>query len=290
MSTGNSDILTNLLTVYSFTNFNFGHDEWDHSTQRLREWSWSRMPASNAYWRMPVAFGPMPGPRQTHLGAPRDGTASTFTQTTLGNMAWLAGRGYNLLGLYVHGVEYVRDDGSAVRASYLPVLFESLADPIVSGREELGMPKLYASVDVYRSDTSAYHVRAGWEGALWGDFLLEDLVEVDPETEADADAGILSYKYLPKSGRRNRGIAAEEYPVFEPFSSARPTPRPHKVYATQKARIEVDPLGWEQLPTLYHVISRLAEVPVYDIVGAKVVEGEGVPDVSGAGPIQPSSI
>jgi hypothetical protein len=173
----------------------------------------------------------------------------------------------------------------SVSSSAFFVLFESLADPIVSGREELGMPKLYASVDVDRRD-SAYRVRAGWEGALWGDFLLEDLVKVDPETEANADAGIISYKYLPKSGRENRGIAAEEYPVFEPFSSA----RPHKVYTTQKASIEIEPLGWEQLPTLYHVISRLAKVPVYDIVGAKVVEGEGVPDVSGAGPIKPSSI
>ncbi|GAM34173.1 hypothetical protein TCE0_015r01579 [Talaromyces pinophilus] len=314
------------LDMYGFTNFNFGHDEWDNSTQRLRQWIWDRIP--NPYWRMPIAFGPMPGPRQTHLGIPRDGTKSTFTtssikfktsrtilqnlfppgrkgwrftspgtvayasfsQTTLNKMEWLGGSGYRHIGLYVHGVEYVKDDGSVVQGTYLPILFESLTDPIVSGREELGMPKLYTSVDVYRRANS-YRIRTGWEGALWGNFLLEDLVEVDPSTttgalSGEADAGILAYKYIPKSGRENKNIAAEEYAIFDPFSKATPTPRPQKMYTTKKASIQIDPLDWEQLPTLHHVISRLAEVPVYEVVQAKLVEGEGVPDVSGAGPIE----
>jgi hypothetical protein len=315
-----------IVTVYGFANYNFGHDEFDNSTQRLREWTWNRIP--NPYWRMPIAFGPMPGPRQTHLGVPRDGTNSTFTtasikfktsrtvlqnlfppgrkgwrftspetvayasfsQTTLGKMEWLGGSGYRHIGLYVHGVEYVKDDGSVVQGTYLPILFESLTDPIVSGREELGMPKLYTSVDVYRRSHS-YRIRTGWEGALWGNFLLEDLVEVDPSTttgalSGEADAGILAYKYIPKTGRENKNVAAEEYAIFDAFAKAVPTPRPQKVYTTKKASIQIDPLDWEQLPTLHHVISRLAEVPVFEIVGAKVVEGTGVPDVSGAAPIE----
>ncbi|KAL3472366.1 hypothetical protein BJX99DRAFT_272971 [Aspergillus californicus] len=313
------------LDMFGFTNFNFGHDEWDNSTQRLREWTWDRMP--NSYWRMPIAFGPMPGPRQTHMGLPRDGTESTFTtasikfktsrtvlqnlfppgrkgwrftsadtvayasfsQTTLNKMEWLGGSGYKHIGLYVHGVEYVKDDGSVVKGTYLPILFESLTDPIVSGREELGMPKLYTSVDVYRRSNS-YRIRTGWEGALWGNFVLEDLEEVDPSTvtgalSGEADAGILAYKYLPKSGRAYKNVAAEEYAIFDAFSEAKPTPQPLKVYKSNKATFDIDPLNWEQLPTLHHVIARLAEVPVFEVVGAKVVEGKGVPDVSGARPI-----
>ncbi|QKX64611.1 uncharacterized protein TRUGW13939_11786 [Talaromyces rugulosus] len=314
------------LDMMAFTNYNFGHDEWDNSTQKLREWSWSRIP--NTYWRMPIAFGPMPGPRQTHFGLPRNGTKSTFitasikfktsrtvlqnlfppsrsgwrftapdtvayasfSQTTLNKMEWLGGSGYNHIGLYVHGVEYVKKDGSVAKGAYLPILFESLTDPIVSGREELGMPKLYASIDVYRREKS-YRIRTGWQGAFWGNFLLEDLVETDPSTElggitGDSDDGILAYKYIPKAGRVNKGIAAEEHVTFDPFSEADPKPRPQKIFKTTKASFEIDPLNWEQLPTLHHVISRLAEVPVYEIVGAKVVEGEGVPDVSGARPIE----
>ncbi|KKK11821.1 FAD binding domain protein [Aspergillus rambellii] len=317
---------TEALDIYGFTNYNFGHDEWDNSTQKLREWTWNRIP--KPYWRMPIAFGPMPGPRQTHLGVPRDGSKSTFTtasikfktsrtllqnlfppdrqgwrfsspdtiayasfsQTTLDKMEWLGGSGYKHIGLYIHGVEYVKKDGSVVKGSYLPILFESLTDPIVSGREELGMPKLYTSVDVYRRATS-YRIRTGWQGALWGNFLLENLVEVDPSSatggiSGEADEGILAYKYLPKSGRANKNIPAEEYPIFDPFSEAVPTPRPQRMFTTTQASFQIDPLDWEQLPTLHHVISRLAELPVYEIVGAKLVEGEGVPDVSGARPIE----
>ncbi|OJJ47364.1 hypothetical protein ASPZODRAFT_166563 [Penicilliopsis zonata CBS 506.65] len=316
--------------MYGFTDYNFGHDEWDNSTQRLREWTWNRM--ESPYWRMPIAFGPMPGPRQTHLGLPRDGTRSTFTtasirfktsrtvlqnlfppgrsgwrftapdtvayasfaQTTLNKMHWLGGSGYKHFGLYVHGVEYVGSpDGTVVRGTYMPILFESLTDPIVSGREELGMPKLYTSVDVYRREHS-YRIRTGWEGAQWGNFLLQDLQQLQGKDALESarggisgenDAGILVYKYIPKTGRQNKNVAAEEYPVFDPFAEAVPTPQPKRVYTTSKASFSIDPLDWEQLPTMHHIIARLAELPVYEIVGGKVVEGEGVPDVSGARPI-----
>ncbi|EAT85338.2 hypothetical protein SNOG_07872 [Parastagonospora nodorum SN15] len=312
--------------MYGFTNYNFGHDEYDNATQRFREWQWKLMP--NPYWRMPIAFGPMPGPRQTHLGVPRNGNDSTFTtasikfktsrtllqnlfppgrrgwrfknpgtvayasfsQTTLNKMEWLGGSGYNHIGLYIHGVEYEKKDGSTVDGSYLPILFESLTDPIVSGREELGMPKLYTSVDIYRRSNS-YRIRTGWEGALWGDFHLEDLAEVDPLSEkgaisGEADAGILAYKYIPKTGFRNKGMAAEEHAVWDRFAAATTTPKPQKIYKAGKASFKIDPLNWEELPTLHHIISRLAELPVYEVVGAKVVEGMGVPDVSTAGPIE----
>ncbi|KAL4982327.1 hypothetical protein BDW68DRAFT_192236 [Aspergillus falconensis] len=312
--------------MYGFTNYNSGHDERDNSTQRLREWMWKRIP--NPYWRMPIAFGPMPGPRQNHLGLPRNGTKSTFTtasikfktsrtvlqnlfppgrrgwrfsapdtvayasfsKTTLNKMEWLGGSGYSHIGLYVHGVEYVKQDGTVIQGSYLPILFESLTDPIVSGREELGAPKLYASVDIYRR-ASSYRIRTGWQGALWGHFLLEDLVEVDPASSpggfsGEADEGILAYKYIPKSGTANRNQAAEEYAVFDPFFEAVPVPRSRRTWTSSKASFQIDPLDWEQLPTLHHVISRLAELPVYEIVSARVVEGEGVPDVSGMRPIE----
>ncbi|KAF2684638.1 FAD binding domain-containing protein [Lentithecium fluviatile CBS 122367] len=312
--------------MYGFTNYNFGHDEYDNASQRFREWQWKRTP--NTYWRMPIAFGPMPGPRQTHYGLPRNGDESTFTtasikfktsrtllqnlfppgrrgwrfknagtvayasfsKTTLNKMEWLGGSGYSHIGIYIHGVEYEKKDGTVVGGSYLPLLFESLTDPILSGREELGMPKLYTSVDIYRRSTS-YRICTGWEGALWGEFHLEDLVEVDPSTETgaisgEADAGILAYKYIPKSGQQNKGIAAEEHVVYDRFDAATTTPRPQKIYKAGKASFKIDPLNWEELPTLHHIISRLAELPVYDIVGAKLVEGVGVPDVSTAGPIE----
>ena len=109
---------------------------------------------------MPVAFGPMPGPRQTTSGVQRESTESTFTtasikfktsrtllqnlfphnstsyrfkspgtvayasfsQTTLNKMEWLGGSGYKHLGLYIHGVEYVKKDGMAISGTCKPFI------------------------------------------------------------------------------------------------------------------------------------------------------------------------
>lgn len=316
-------------TMQEFTNYNFGHDEFDNATQKLREWKWYSK--SKTYWRMPIAFGPMPGPRQTHEGAVRSGTESTFTtasirvktsrtvlqnlfppgrrannwrfkspgtfayasfsQTTLNKMQWLGGSGYSHIGLYIHGVEYVNDDGKAVGGTYMPILFESLTDPIVSGREELGMPKLYSAVDIERDSTS-YHIRTSWQGMTWGRFELNDLKassNADGVTGKisgdDSDEGILVHRYMPAVGKLHKGEAEADYTVFDKFSEAEPTPKPNMVYQSTNASVNINPRDWQALPTLHHIISRLAEIPVYEVVSAKVVEGTGVPDVSGARPV-----
>jgi hypothetical protein len=170
--------------------------------------------------------------------------------------------------------------------AHMPILFESLTDPIVSGREELGMPKLYSSIDVHRR-AKGYRMNIGWEGAIWGNFSWDGLTEVDPATESgnvsgEDDDGILVYRYVPQVERSNKGEAEAEYPVFVPYKDDMPQPRPQRVYHASKARFKIDALDWEALPTLHHVISRLEEIPVYEIISGKVVEGVGVPDVGAA--------
>ncbi|KEZ43308.1 hypothetical protein SAPIO_CDS4752 [Scedosporium apiospermum] len=75
-----------------------------------------------------------------------------------------------------------------------------------SGREELGMPKLYCSLDLWRRETS-YRIQAGWQGATFGTFLLDGLKEVDPSEDkgtigGEDDQGIIAYKYIPRVGDR----------------------------------------------------------------------------------------
>jgi hypothetical protein len=201
-------------------------------------------------------------------------------------MEWLGGSGYHHIGLYIHGVEYQKTNGDIVSGTYLPILFESLTDPIVSGREEIGMPKLYSSVDVYRR-AKGYRVNTGWQGAIWGHFSWDGLSEADPATESgnisgEDDEGILVYRYIPQVGRSHKGQAEAEYPVFVPYKDDVPQPRTQRVYQASKASFVIDALDWDALPTLHHVISRLQEIPVYEVVGGKVVEGVGVSDVGAA--------
>ncbi|KAL9091419.1 MAG: hypothetical protein Q9165_004805 [Trypethelium subeluteriae] len=304
-----------------FTNYNFGHDEFDHSTKAFDEWRYARNP--NLYWRMPVSFGPMPGPRQAlytnsaqrarhsifttasvkfktsrtflqnlfptksfSFKSPGTVAYASFSQTTLGKMQWLGGSGYNHFGLYLHGVEYTKRDGSTINGTYMPLLFESLADPIVSGREELGMPKLFCDIDVRRREHE-YSVHAAWKGATFATLDLRELEESDPKAEGgtiggESDYGILAYKYIPAVGERGKADAAYAVVVPHEEESKVVPSRVQKVFRAKKPSFNFESLSPEDLPTLHHVVSKLKQIPVYEYVSGKVVEGVGVPDVSSA--------
>ncbi|KAI8937429.1 hypothetical protein NX059_005152 [Plenodomus lindquistii] len=310
------------------TAFNFSHDEWHASTQALRKWEWENN-KNMLLWRMPTSFGPMPGPRQDFQGRPRDGsratfeTASikfkssgtvlrnmfptaklkfaapdtvvyaTFAATKLGNLEWLGGRGYSHFGLYIHGVQYTKDNGETVVGTYLPVLFENLADPILSGRDELGFPKLFAELSE-KVEGDSYTLEAGWMDSKFGTMTLSGLRE-SPATNGEAttalfpplpkDEGLLFHKYIPttaSTGSDERGKADVDYTAFLPGAEDAKTVERKitKSLTASSADLKFDALDWKALPTLHHVIERLAEVPVFEVVEAKYVEGTGVSDVS----------
>lgn len=235
------------------------------------------------------------------------GTVSeaTFLCTELDNLGWLGGGGYNFFGLWIHGVQYTKKDGSTLFGSFLPVLFESLSDPITTGREELGMPKLFADIQVTRAEKSL-RIVCSWRGTTFVDMVLGGQEEVSKgDATADGtttnggaktdlkptgqgppppppDHGLFIYRYVPSVG--NRGVADAEYPVF---ISKEKTTTPRVVEKTLRAqaaesRIDVHAGDWASLPTLHHVASALAEVPRYEIIEAKTEEGRGVEDLSQA--------
>jgi hypothetical protein len=211
---------------------------------------------------------------------------ATFSQSTLDGLDWRAGGGYNHMGLYIYGIEYQQANGEVTRGTYLPIIFEDLTDPIISGREELGFPKLFSTIDVAKPKDS-YHITTSWRGSAWGRMTLTGLSEAEETASTAAgsvDPGLLVHRYMPSVGRKGKGTPEAEYPVLVDYaqeSQLVPTKITRVLNASQ-ATIQIDGLGWNQLPTLHHIISRLAEIPVYDIVEAKVTEGEGVMDVSSA--------
>ncbi|USP82364.1 salicylate hydroxylase [Curvularia clavata] len=310
------------IDTYKFTDYNFGHDEWDHSNQMLRKWEWENN--KNLLWRMPTAFGPMPGPRQDFHGRPRDGSSATFktasikfktsrtvlenllpseelkfaaadttayatfSATQLDNLEWLGGRGYNHFGLYIHGIQYTKANGETVVGTYLPVLFENLADPILSGRDELGFPKVYAELDVSHSDDRCT-LEAGWMSSKFCRMVLSGLQPSSAAEQAAAaplprDDGLIFHKYIPATGSLASKQPSQpdvEYTAFLPsVEDAQSVEK--KVESTMVAsgaEIAFDTLDWKALPTLHHIVNRLQEVPVYGVVEAKVVRGTGVSDV-----------
>lgn len=309
-----------------FTDYNFGHDEWDYSSQMLRKWEWENN--KGLLWRMPVSFGPMPGPRQDFFGRPRDGSKAKFTTasvkfkssrtvlenlfpteklkfavadttayatlavTQLDNLEWLGGRGYSHFGLYIHGVQYTKENGDTTTGTYLPVLFENLADPILSGREELGFPKLYCELDL-KKDGQNWTLDASWMSSKFCSLTISGLEEhaatngdVPAETASSPkEEGLFFHKYVPATGSlgsKERGQADVQYTAFLPSDEEAKTveKKVEKTLKASGAEVKFDALDWKALPTLHHIVERLKEIPVYEVVEAKVVEGTGVSDVS----------
>ncbi|GAB7344283.1 hypothetical protein MBLNU457_2156t2 [Dothideomycetes sp. NU457] len=316
-----------------FNMYNFDHDEWDYSRQQLQKHLTSRGPFR---FRQPLSFGPAPGPRQplnqladTFSQAAQNQTVYTirfktsktylrtlfpteqfsfftpgtvaqasFVCCSLKNMVWLADGGYEHCGLYIHGVQYVKKDGSKVQGTFLPMLFENLTDPIVTGREELGAPKWGADINISESE-GAKKVTLAWRGTVFGEL---DFAELGPaETEArvvpkpSPDDGMLMYRYVPAVGEP--GKADAEYAVFDPYvtggkpASATATENGHSEEAgsktskgskmvAKKASVNFQPKSWKELPTIHHIVQGLAEVPIYEVLEATVEEVPTSPNIS----------
>ena len=162
-------------------------------------------------YRMPAVFGPAPDPRQKADGTPwrveetgtmrqewlrleflgvaeqlerllppgfelRGEPVVTLLLGAFRDRYWLAGRFYGT----VHPQIPVTYPGrtESIDGDFMPVIWESLADAIITGRDELGFPKLVADFDQLNLDPAAgsvgrsvswlgptfFEMEAGWTG------------------------------------------------------------------------------------------------------------------------------
>ncbi|KAF5006425.1 hypothetical protein FDECE_7185 [Fusarium decemcellulare] len=307
--------------VMEFMSYNFGHDEWHNSTRALKELLWSKNGAS--YWRSPVSFGPMTSPRQDHYGrripaqdsrfttysvrfkssatqlksllptssfsfsGPGTVVEASFQCTELKGMKWLGGGGYRFFGLWIHGVHYEKKDGSKLHGSFLAVLFENFTDPIVTGREELGMPKIFCDIDVEKQDSTT-SIRCSWRGTTFADIVIDGLGKgANILTNGDIqqpptslEEGTFVYRYVPAVGKP--GVADAAYPVFIQNGLATTKREVEKVTVGRGGRISFAEGDWDSLPTLHHIATGFSEIPIYEVLESKIEEGRGVEDLAHA--------
>ena len=228
---------------------------------------------------------------------------------SLRNMTWLGSTGYDHCGLYIHGVKYTKKDGEILQGTFLPILFENLTDPIITGREELAAPKLGCDIDVSSSGDSR-SVRMSWRGTTFAELEWNSL-QAKPQTNGAngtngtgatngaqskppgppgppmpkiEDNGLFMYRYVPAVGEP--GKADAEYAVFDEYEKKAQAPaEPQQEVqdqTTKSATIKFSAGDWNSLPTLHHIAQGLADVPIYGIVEATVKEVPSVGDVRGA--------
>lgn len=284
----------------------FSHDEYDHSTQRLRELLYKR---KQPLWNMPASFGPMPGPRQTfysnntgnsrwikstvkfktsrtllqnllpsHLLAfvgPGSIADASFTHTAFSNVSWLGDRGYDELGFYIHGVQCIRADGSSFPGSFLAVMFVNVADALSSDREDLGIPKIFCNLQ-FDLRPFGQSLKASWQQTQFAEIRLNGLAEYPPagsDVQAKDDIPIFTHRYIPPFGNQGKAIVDSLVclPVFDPRTAKLQKASSGDIQ--WKVHDEKDKI---KLPTLHHIVMRLAELPILEVVEAFTTRGVGM--------------
>ncbi len=242
-------------------------------------------------YRMPVMFGPMPGPRQRIDGTRYDNPIARIDSASVSfltraaalenllppgfsladepvvtvefmfitELQWLAGRGYNTLGVRFpvryHGI---RDH---VSGPLLAVLWENKADPIITGREELGFSKLFCDIPAPRVLDRERSYAASWEGHRFLDMNITGLSEAPVPATAPAD-GLLHYKYMPRTGEP--GVADVSAAAISPTGTSVEVLH----HAIGTGTVSFHHSSWEQLPTLFHIVNSLADLPILESRGA----------------------
>ena len=195
---------------------------------------------------------------------------------TLTEIPWLAGRGYNILSMLIP-VRHAATSGEVVDGQFQAVIWENMGDPIVTGREQLGHAKLYAQLPPPRQWNGKTHIRASWEGFTFAELELSCDATPTPELVSTikeaAGAGLISHKYVPRTGDWN--VADADYLTLTPLPGASnlgDPPSPPSV-KTGTGSVRFNRPEWQDMPTQYHIIQQLAALEQREPIGALIMEG-----------------
>ena len=304
-------------------------------------------------YMMPTHFGPSSGPRQGPDGqgfgcrdTPRSTSYSvsfltraeqldallpagfrlagepvvTVTVSYLTEIEWLAGRGYNTLGVSFPA-EYAGKRYRA-RGPFLAVLWENLADPILTGREQLGFSKIYCAIQPPAVLDGETRCAAEWLGFTFMDMCLSDMERV-PAAEAEASgretgeatktedegAAVPVEEVEGKAGEAKTpaeeakdGAAEEHHAVLTgtlhykyiprtgewgeadaEYAVLTPSATPNRRVTAQwngEGRVRFHRAQWRDLPTQYHIVNAFEELEQVAFLGASIVETVGGKDLS----------
>jgi acetoacetate decarboxylase len=239
-------------------------------------------------YMMPFAFGPRPGGR----GSARynDVTAMSISYLTdrdqlaryvikpfeLADEAvisvsysmnrgveWLAGHSYNIIAVNVPVI--FKGQHETLRGGHPLVLWENLADPILTGRETEGIPKIFADIEDHSVMRGEWRTSASHYGHKIVDMRIWDLEPLTEEQVAQLNTAAegghwMGYKYIPATGD---GPEVSHPTLF-------PTSGNTQTAARGKGEIQWQHLTWEQNPTQFHIVNALHDLPILEIRSAMV--------------------
>jgi acetoacetate decarboxylase len=175
---------------------------------------------------------------------------------------WMAGSAYNLVEVSAP----VRFQGrrDRVEGDFALVVWENKTAPILGGREQTGIPKIYSDIEDLHVFQNNYFTNASYEGNTFLRLEMTDAQPVDAG-QLSVERALFGWRYIPKVG----GPGAElSQPILYPQKT--------EISRAWKGSgaVEWIPLKPEQNPSQWHIIKALAELPVIEL--APVTMGKGL--------------
>jgi 3-hydroxybutyryl-CoA dehydrogenase len=181
---------------------------------------------------------------------------------------WLAGHGYNMISVAAN-VVFDGVDGP-LAGTYSLVIWENLTDPILTGRELQGIPKIYADIPDHSVDDGVWRCSASHFGNRIVDLSIQQLrtptaaeIELDAKNQ-EGKNNPMGWRFLPGVG--GAGTALSEPTLF-------PSETQIDEVQVGEGAIKWNHLTWEQNPTQYHIVNRIAALPVLEYRPAVIARG-----------------
>jgi hypothetical protein len=182
---------------------------------------------------------------------------------------FMGGSEYSLVSIAVPVRYLVTKD--RVEGIYPLVIWEDNTTPILGGREEAGMPKIFADIHEYRQRGKNLSVNVSHEGRSFLELELtreEEIAaaEIAKMNENHGRIVQFGWRYIPKVGPFTGASLSEAtyYPVDNEIFSG----------SVCSATVKWTPLRVEQHPLQAGIIAALAQLPVLDYLPGAFKKGK----------------
>ena len=190
---------------------------------------------------------------------------------------WLAGRGYNIIGVSAAVKFNGKED--QLEGSLALVMWESLTDPILTGREIKGIPKIYADIPDHQVINGEWRANASHFSNRIVQITASDLTALTPAQIAEGKQSMagknhfMGWRYIPSTDGYGADIS-------------QPTLFPTEFNTTEAwtgtGDVEWERLTWEQNPTQHHIVNALEELPNLGVVYTAVSKGSSILEPAGS--------
>jgi len=180
---------------------------------------------------------------------------------------WLAGGSYNIIGVFVPATYKGKQE--QVSGSYALVLWENLTDPILTGREAQGIPKIYGDIEDHQVSGDSWRTSLSRNGHKILDVRASGMKPFPPGQLGELQKGfensqMLGWKYIPNETFTGAVVS---------YATAFPTAMSFRQAWTAQGSLEWHCHTWSQNPTQSHIVNAMQSLPVREIRSCLVTVG-----------------